>query len=599
MKNSRRRGRGGKRQSYYNKHLYNLEDKKSLKGRPNVTRRFTVANMHAPGDEIVDYGFIDEEYENTSAQVLDRSSRSFIQNAETQVTGKINGLNEILMFKDHEKRRNALFRQSSKEGKEYLLHLEKIQGTPENVRDKILHLESAEPISSAVESTQHASTDSRSSSRGDLLKKYLEDRKNAALRENYLSSTSSNAKDLRNVKLFSKEAFVRPVEPSSSKTLVQQVINGVPSGHTSSPRRALAEAKHITRNNPNHDAEWFAAQKLEYDQKRHESTMEEEKIVEIYRSEQLHKELLVSGLEDAILTSMDSELYVKTVQHILDDCAFREKLFLQGLNEGSPGDAGRAQFLKRMLEEEQKDTERLSQILDEVRGHAQTSATSPKVKGDQTLRSPREINAPSSSQVKSPRRPSKFAEFRQWHRERAKSSGGNKPEVAKNAKVRALEHEDGGGGANTHGDQDSLLLQQISDQMKTPSPTRKQQNTIMVRISKAIEKLARLMESQSGREIILSNAHALPALALILEKLIERDTFTSSRKERGDKNFGKFDLLYKSNDIIDRCLTIIAWQDAKIRNLDFQKPGSDEKEKSNAVELLQKQWDMLERMRGD
>ena len=107
------------------------------------------------------------------------------------------------------------------------------------------------------------------------------------------------------------------------------------------------------------------------------------------------------------------------------------------------------------------------------------------------------------------------------------------------------------------------------------------------------------MESQSGREIILSNAHALPALALILEKLNERDTFASNRKERGNKNFGKFDLLYKSNDIIDRCLTIIAWQDAKIRNLDFQKPSSGEEEKTNARELLQKQWDLLERMRGN
>ena len=84
----------------------------------------------------------------------------------------------------------------------------------------------------------------------------------------------------------------------------------------------------------------------------------------------------------------------------------------------------------------------------------------------------------------------------------------------------------------------------------------------------------------------------MPALATILEKLNERDTFTSKRRERGNQNYEKFDILYKSNDIIDRCLQIIAWQDVKIKN-------SKNFKQDNDLKLLQSQWDLLEKMRGD
>ncbi len=645
------------RQSYYNTHLYNFAAKKSSRSDINASRyafsrsmsskdssqitsdnQKVVTSINVIGDEIVDCGLHDDEYEESTPQLLERSSLSVIQNAETQISGKINNLVHTLQFKKRDSDRKKMFRQSSKEGKAFLWHLEKINSSPEKLRQNILHAPSAEPIVNHNEKMRYA----KKPKERDLLKDYMEKKKQATLKEGYDTNTSPKSVNSVKQRVIVDPRFVRPVEADTVKTTVQEVINGVPHGYTSNSRRAMAEAKHLARHNPEHMLHNYKMLQKEYEEQVATADTEENNLIELYREEQIHKELLISTLEGEIQMIESNTNYIQEVQNILDACAFRENIFLRGLKAGKSGDNGRYQFLEQLLQEEQTDTLNLSNILDKIKGlknpsidnigsnptgnHSVSKIGNGSNHNNNVSVSKSDNNvAAKSAGIKrhgKERRKSKFMEFREWHKMRSpvtkntsKSSSAKKNRRNTMAEIQYKEASKNNRNNNKkahtkismqqyQNDEDESLMNQLSNQIQHVQSDFKNRNTIMVRISKAIEKLTRLMEHQSGREIILTNAHCLPALATILEKLNERDTFTSNRRERGNQNYKKFDAIYKSKDIIDRCLQIIAWQDVKIKNRslkanDVASYSSKSEEYDNDFKLLQRQWDLLEKMRNE
>ena len=395
-----------------------------------------------------------------------------------------------------------------------------------------MHTQSAKPIGKIIGSQDNNDEKAtlaygKKAKRKDLLNDYVQEKTKALLINGYDSSTSPNSGSVNN-KLIVDTAFVRPIEPNATKTTVQEVINGVPSGYTSSPRRAMAEAIHLARLNPEHEVYNYKMLQKEYEHQVMKADIEENEIIEMYREEQIHKELLISTLEGEIQMIANNATYIQEVQDILDACAFREKVFLQGLKKGKPGDDGRDKFLNRMLKGEQDDTLKLSKILDHI--NEMKNNNTPKMDNDNTGNNENESLAVSEKdntthRSKKSRRKSKFMEFRDWHNTRSPSQNKlndddtmnirkitmaeiqyKKEEEKDNSNINIITQNNKNIESDAH-DDEQVLVNKLSDQVQGYNSNLKNRNNTVVRISKAIEKLTRLMENQSGKEIILSNAH--------------------------------------------------------------------------------------------
>ena len=116
-------------------------------------------------------------------------------------------------------------------------------------------------------------------------------------------------------------------------------------------------------------------------------------------------------------------------------------------------------------------------------------------------------------------------EFRDWHNTRSPSQNKlndddtmnirkitmaeiqyKKEEEKDNSNINIITQNNKNIESDAH-DDEQVLVNKLSDQVQGYNSNLKNRNNTVVRISKAIEKLTRLMENQSGKEIILSNAH--------------------------------------------------------------------------------------------
>ena len=496
-------------------------------------------------------GFSSEEYATTTVPILQASSKSAIAEAESVLHSKIHTLlNNI-------KRKNKWSPQRD----------ESILATiPRHIDPSQLPQLPPSPTEKL-----------KSRNTKDPLLQYI-----AQAKQNKSTATSPP----QSISKSMKQSRVDPVVASRSKTIVQSVIGGVPSGFCHNDRGSIAEAKHLSRMLPTYTGTITRFP---------DTSLDETKLLEQYHDEQSLKTNLVSTLENFVTWMMGidtdrAKMMIDDVQNILDCSAEREQEVFEILERYEVGPE-RYKLLFLKLTMERNDTQKLKDIVDQE-FITSTGKKSPSLNSNET-------------------KPESILETTDAGMDRTKESHNISidnelivdsipppPPVPPSSNDLSTVHQGDHAYVQSTKTTDEIWRVAENEMLKTARGSDQAhefaEKDLLFRISKAIAKITNLIGRENGRKRICANVNALPALAATLERLADLDVTPRKSGPRYEhKNEKTYTRYAKAEEVIDRCLNIIGWCESTIRYND-KSSSRNERKIDLDMKILQLQWEFMD-----